>query len=240
LLAPDLRGRGGSAGLGPPHGLDAHVADVAEVLRRHARAPIVLIGHSWGAAVALALAHRHPELVRSLILVDGGLPAPRGPESEKATRQSIDRVSERLGKTFASVEEYLAIWRVHPGLRPYWNDCIEQTFAYELIGEASALRCSLRADALTADLVSTYVEGDAVERALLDLTRRAVLVRTARNMADEEHAQYPDEVVAQWRGRAPLLEDVFVADENHYTIILRSSGARLIADIVRKELAGPD
>jgi lipase len=237
LLAPDLRGRGGSTDLGPPHGLDAHVADMAELLRRHASAPVVVIGHSWGAAVALVLAHRHPELVRSMILVDGGLPVAQGPGSEAATRQSIERVSERLGKTFASVDEYLAAWRVHPGLRPYWNDCIEQTFASELLGQAPTLRCSLRADALTADLLSTYVESDSVERALLGLTRRAVLVRTARNMADEEHAQYSDEVAAQWRGRVPLLEDVFVPDENHYTIILRPSGAELIADLVRKGLA---
>lgn len=235
VLAPDLRGRGASAALEPPHGLDAHVADLAELLRRQARAPVVLIGHSWGASVALVLAHRHPELVRAVLLVDGGLPPVKGPDSVKATQQSIERVSERLAGTFASVAEYLALWRAHPGLRAYWNEAIERTFAYELVGEPPALRCSLRADALAADLVSTYVDGDSAERALLGLTRRAVLVRTARNMADQEHPQYPDTLVAQWRQRVPQLEDVFVAHENHYTIMLRPTGANLIANIVKEE-----
>jgi len=233
LLAPDLRGRGKSADLGAPLGLDAHVADIAEVLRRHATRPVVLIGHSWGASVALVAAHRHPDLVRGVVLVDGGLPPRRGPDSEAATRQSIARVSERLGKTIASVDQYLEPWRAHPGLRAYWSDYIERTFAYELAGAAPALRCSLTAEALSADLVSTYIEGDSVERALLGLRHPAVLIRTARDMADKEHPQYADDIVEEWRRRVPLLDDVFIPDENHYTIMLKASGVETISRVLR-------
>jgi pimeloyl-ACP methyl ester carboxylesterase len=239
-LAPDLRGRGGSADLGAPLGLDAHVSDVAAVLLEHARAPVVLVGHSWGAAVALVVAHRHPELVRSLVLVDGGLPPRRGAESEEGTRRSIERVSERLRRTFASVDDYLQPWRAHHGLRDYWDDHIARTFTADLVGSAPALRCSLRADALAADLASTYLDDDVVEQALLGLRHRAVLVRSARDMADAEHPQYSDAVAAEWRLRVPRLEDVFAADENHYTIMLRLSGVATVADIVRQEMrSGP-
>jgi lipase len=234
VLAPDLRGRGASADLGPPYGIDANVADVAEVLRQQAGGPVVLVGHSWGASVALVVAHRHPELVRGVLLVDGGLPPRRGPDSEAATLKSIERVTERLGRSFASVEEYLAPWRVHPGLLSYWNGYIERALAYELVGTPPALRCSLRAEALAADLTSTYIEGDRVERALLGLRCRVTLIRTARDMGDQDDPQYSDAVVQDWRARVDGLEDVFAGDENHYTIMLRPSGAALVADMVRR------
>src|ERR1700685_1936049 len=75
LAAPDLRGRGFSAHLPGPYGLERHVADVTAVLRHFGGRP-VLAGHSMGAYVALLTRDAHPELVRRLVLVDGGLPPP--------------------------------------------------------------------------------------------------------------------------------------------------------------------
>ena len=56
--------------------------------------PAHLVGHSYGAGVALLMALRHPELVRSLILIEppfGSLVAPSAPEfaSELASRDSM-------------------------------------------------------------------------------------------------------------------------------------------------------
>ena len=50
------------------------VADVAELIDLTG-GPVHLVGHDWGAAVAWALAGRHPELVRSLVTVS--VPHPR-------------------------------------------------------------------------------------------------------------------------------------------------------------------
>src|SRR5579864_9776940 len=75
LAAPDLRGRGHSAHLPGPYGLERHAADVTAVLRPFGGRP-VLAGHSMGAYVALLARDAHPELVRRLVLVDGGLPLP--------------------------------------------------------------------------------------------------------------------------------------------------------------------
>src|SRR5918911_3808678 len=71
LAAPDLRGRGHSGELPGPYGLERHVADVTAVLRYLGGRP-VLAGHSMGAYVALLVRDAHPELVRRLVLVDGG------------------------------------------------------------------------------------------------------------------------------------------------------------------------
>jgi len=55
FLAPDLRGRGASAGLPGPYGLDVHVADLVAVLSYWGVERAVLAGHSrWGPTSLLA------------------------------------------------------------------------------------------------------------------------------------------------------------------------------------------
>ena len=51
---------------------------IVEALRRLNLGPVALVGHSWGTLVAVALAERHPALVRSLVLLSGYYyPTPR-------------------------------------------------------------------------------------------------------------------------------------------------------------------
>ncbi len=67
LIAPDLRGYGGSPDPAGAPSLDAVADDLAAVL---AGEPAHIVGVSFGALAALALARRHPRLVRSLVLSD--------------------------------------------------------------------------------------------------------------------------------------------------------------------------
>jgi len=67
LIAPDLRGYGDSPDPAGPPALDAVADDLAALL---AGAPAHIVGVSFGALAALALARRHPKLVRSLVLSD--------------------------------------------------------------------------------------------------------------------------------------------------------------------------
>lgn len=69
ILAPDLRGHGRSPWT-PPWGIDAHVADLVELLTAEAPEPVALIGHSYGANIAVHLARAVPERIRELILLD--------------------------------------------------------------------------------------------------------------------------------------------------------------------------
>jgi pimeloyl-ACP methyl ester carboxylesterase len=72
VLAPALPGFGGSS---PLPAAEATLAGYADVVARFCRAvvpdePVVLMGHSFGGGVAIVAAHRHPELVRSLVLIN--------------------------------------------------------------------------------------------------------------------------------------------------------------------------
>ncbi|MDT8856775.1 alpha/beta hydrolase [Paracoccaceae bacterium Fryx2] len=72
VTAPDLPGHGRSAdwdGRQDLHGLSTRIADELAA-RLGAGAPIDLIGHSFGATVALRLALERPERVRSLVLIE--------------------------------------------------------------------------------------------------------------------------------------------------------------------------
>ena len=69
ILAPDLLGHGRSS-WAAPWTLDANVAALADLLVREAARPVLVVGHSFGGAIALKLAAARPDLVASLVLLD--------------------------------------------------------------------------------------------------------------------------------------------------------------------------
>lgn len=75
-LLMDLRGHGKSPH-GRPYTLEGMADDVAETLRAEGIPQADVIGHSLGGKVAMALALRHPSLVRRLIIADITMAAAR-------------------------------------------------------------------------------------------------------------------------------------------------------------------
>lgn len=69
VLAPDLIGHGRSPWT-PPWDISAQVDGLKSVVESHARGPVLVVGHSYGGAIALHLAADHPQLVRGLVLLD--------------------------------------------------------------------------------------------------------------------------------------------------------------------------
>ena len=152
LAAPDLRGRGHSRDLPGPFGLDTHARDVVAVLRHFggSRVRPVLAGHSMGAYVALLARDAHPELVRRLVLVDGGLPlpVPDGTDLDAVLDATLGPAIARLGQSFPSTEAYLDFWRAHPALAAHWTPDVEAYVRYDLIGEPGQLRPRAVGDAV--------------------------------------------------------------------------------------------
>lgn len=76
-LAPDQRGYSPEATPSGRHSyrISELVADVAALIDQAGLGPVHLVGHDWGAAVAWAVAAKHPELLRSLTAVSVPHPA---------------------------------------------------------------------------------------------------------------------------------------------------------------------
>ncbi len=83
VLAPDLRGFGGSPlGAPPPRTIEDHAADLASLLDARGIGRVAVVGFSMGGYVALALAERRPDLLGALVLAD----TRAGADSEEAKR----------------------------------------------------------------------------------------------------------------------------------------------------------
>ena len=232
VLAPDLRGRGASAGLPGPFGMAAHARDCAAVIRELAGgAAVTVVGESMGAFVAVVLAAEHPDLVRKLVLVDGGLPLPLPADLDPDTVADalLGPALERLRMTFPSVEAYFDFWRVHPALGEAWNDAVEAYLRYDLTGVEPSLRSKVSEEAVRGDARDTIVNVASIEDALRRLRCPVHLLRATRNLANAEPPLLPDEAVAPWRSALPQLVDEVVPDTNHYSIIFGERGRAAVA-----------
>lgn len=141
VVTIDLRNHGQS-----PHADEAGfahmVADVRAFVRKHQLGSIHLLGHSLGGKVAMALALSHPELLRTLIVIDIA-PVPYG-DRYSAILQSLRtiRIDERT--TRSSIEHELAQSIPDPGLR--------QFLLMNLVATAHGYRWAANLDALHQSL----------------------------------------------------------------------------------------
>lgn len=92
VITFDLRGQGGSAHVSAGLDLDNLAADTAELIDRLAGGPCHLVGFSMGAFIALRVAARRPDLVRTLTLIGPSAEA-EAPEKMPAYRLLIALVT---------------------------------------------------------------------------------------------------------------------------------------------------
>ena len=235
LLGFDLRGRGDTdkpqAG---PFGMAQHGGDVAAAMREFGLGPSVVVGHSMGAYVAVALAAAHPELVSALVLVDGGLPlqAPPGIAPEQMLDIALAPQMARLRATFASIDDYLAYWRDLPAFSGgRWNDWVEDYLRYDLGGEAPAYRPKASEAAVRGDFVDS-LDSDLLRSRLSSLEVPVLLLRAEEGFNPGQPPLLPDELVAAEGGLVANLTERMVPGTTHYTIALGRDGARVVADAI--------
>jgi pimeloyl-ACP methyl ester carboxylesterase len=110
-VAYDQRGHGESAKPPTGYGFEETAGDAEALIRNLRLRHPVVVGHSWGANVALELAVRRPSLVGSLVLLDGGFTRMRDRFDWPTARKELEPPSID-GMT---VEEFLAWPRMHLG-----------------------------------------------------------------------------------------------------------------------------
>lgn len=151
VVAFDLLGFGDSPKpQWPDYDIDTHVdAVIASLQRQHFGEPVVLMGHSLGALVALRLARRRPDLVRHLILYEmplyEGLPEKRRYKArlaiyftfyDWAIRQNPNfgeakkRFSERMARKVVGAELTQETWQ--PFIKSLKNSIMTQTGADDI------------------------------------------------------------------------------------------------------------
>lgn len=238
-IAPDLRGRGASNGIDGAAGLRAHADDLAAALDALGVERTLVVGHSMGAFVAVVFAHRHPERVSRLVLVDGGLPldVPAGLDTDALVASILGPTAARLSMRFATTGEYLDFWRQHPAFRNAWSPELERYLEYDLVDDGEgALRPATSYRTTAADTVDMNT-GTELSDALAELAHPARLVTVSRGLRDEPPGLYAPEHLARTLAEHPGIVHERVDGLNHYTIVMSPEGADAVAAVVREELA---
>ena len=126
VLAPDLRGRGGSDKPATGYTMAHHAADVINLLDTLGIERVVLGGHSFGGFLAIYLAVHHPERVTRLVVIDAAI------EINPNVREMLGPSLGRLRRTFPSVDAYLDEIKRAPYMDGTWDWAMESYFRAEL------------------------------------------------------------------------------------------------------------
>lgn len=195
LMAPDLPGHGRQApwdGQSDTHAeATRQAADCAEALG----APVDVIGHSFGATVALRLALERPELVQSLVLIEPVLfAAAKAAEDPRfaafAAREGRFRELLAAGRADEATEAFLAVWgsgqpfaALSPAARAYMVARIDIVAALDpvLMGDAAGLLRYMALESLGVPVL--LVQGDQsppiIDAIQTELARRLPMARRA-------------------------------------------------------------
>ena len=131
VITVDQRGHGEASGSQVTPESDFSIPrlarDVIEVLDQAGVPEAVVVGHSWGASVALHTASTFPERVRAAVLIDGGI---FGPRHLVTTGRSAEEVREALRPPALGIAE-TALWQAigSGDLSAYWSADIQRALA---------------------------------------------------------------------------------------------------------------
>jgi pimeloyl-ACP methyl ester carboxylesterase len=232
IIAPDLRGRGDSVGVTGASSMGRHAADMVAVLDALGVEAVHVCGMSMGGFVAVELAASYPQRVRSLILVDGGLPmrSPPGLTPEDLPTAFRDRLA-RLDREFPSVAAYAKFFVATTG--PLLDPADPLLLDY-LAHDLSGGRVRLSGEALIADSADVFFGTSKWQQ--LTMPIRLLAAQWGRG-ANGEPA-YSSAAVQDFLTRLPALISVReLAGADHAATIMTMAGATAVAELITEALA---
>jgi lipase len=230
VLAVDCRGRGQSFKEGP-FGVAGHAADLAAAMDSAGVGRAVIVGHSMGSFVAGAFCAAYPARVSRLVFIDGGLLDTPSIAPEQLLETQLAPFLQKLRRTWASVEEYIAFWESTP-LYPDGVDAYGRAhFAYDLAGDPPFLRARLAEECLAPDL-RDCLDTAAVSKRLEQVGVPLLLLRAPGGLTGTGPAVVPDQLRDSITALVAKTTITDVPGTNHHTILLSRPGARAIAQAI--------
>ena len=179
LVAVDQRGHGGSDAPDTGYGFDAVAADLANALDALGWSRAVVVGHSWGASVALTFAAAHPDRVLAVVGIDGGFtvaaerPLPRADLRARLEPPRLAIPPDELPALLAT-----------GSLAPWWSDDVEQALLPTFVVHDDGLARSRLSFDRHMQIVDAVLDYDA-ERVLPHVQAPAWLVSCEPVTADD-------------------------------------------------------
>jgi pimeloyl-ACP methyl ester carboxylesterase len=229
LIAPDLRGRGDSFGVTGPSSVQQHADDMVAVLDAVGLTAAHVCGMSMGGFIGIDLAHRYPDRVKSLILVDGGFPMATPPGLTRDLLPVIfaDRLG-RLEQTWASLDEYVAFFTANtaPLLDP--DDALLRDYLEHDLRDG---RVRLSGEALLGDAESIFFRDNPWE----SLATPIRFAHAEWSTGKDTSPAYPPDAVERYSPHT--VETTFVPGVDHAASIMTRAGGRAAAGLINAALA---
>ncbi|MDC0947762.1 alpha/beta hydrolase [Gammaproteobacteria bacterium] len=146
LLAPDLPGHGHSPHPSQSLSLDDYVDVIASLIEQ----PIVIVGHSMGALIALMLAARWPDKARAVVALNTVFQ--RSESARQAVRQ---RAAELDGESAVDSEATLQRWFPDSAYGAERHACKQWLNEAPIAGYRNAYRCFAESDGPTESALAS-------------------------------------------------------------------------------------
>jgi pimeloyl-ACP methyl ester carboxylesterase len=247
VIAVDCRSRGQSASPQDVsrYGMRRHADDAAAVLRSLGRRDVVVVGTSMGAWIATQVAAHHPELVRALVLVDGGyldlLPA--GTDPVEYVNGVLLGGLDHLDAVIPDLELAIAFARQSPGLSAIWDSNLEASLREGFGSVEGGVRNRLSRAAAGADALSYNdpIDSPYLRQDIGRISCPAHLITAPFGLPIDAETFAPPimspTAVDELRAALPQLTVEQTAGENHFSVCIGPASNALVMPAVRSLLS---
>ncbi|WP_200938800.1 alpha/beta fold hydrolase [Modestobacter sp. Leaf380] len=239
LVAPDLAGRGGTPARPGPSSVPAHAEQLVALLDALGLDRVHLLGMSLGGFVVAELAARHPDRVRTVTLVDGGLPLEVGEQGPPPAAAVAPRLRAQYAdhRVWADEAAYLEHYRstVAP-LTGADDPRMLALVAHDLAQVDGGLAVHRDVDTVVDDAVSVFASG-APAQALAAVRAPVRLVHAPWSNGAGSPPMYAAAHVARLVAATPSLASAeLVHGVDHAAIVMTDHGAAACAAALRANL----
>ncbi len=220
-MAMDLRGRGRSDKPDTGYSLEHHMRDINFLLDDLGLDRVVIMGHSLGAFIGLALAAEYPQRVERLILVDGG--GDLSTEQMAKVFVGIKPALDRLGQIYPSAEAYLEKMSAAAYIQP-WSEMIVRYYRHEIETVEGGVQ---------TNIAPAHIMEEAENVRKLDcapfypkIKCKVLILRATEGLLSQDDILLPEDVIDGMMRDIPQAQRFDVKGMNHYGILFQPHDAR--------------